>query len=147
MRFAPDGTYRWGLLVGLVAALTVLFVALRPPALRVRRSVATRNLPRIVSLFIGLGVLFILGPWGVLAWGLAVLALRRASLPVVAFSAVSLAVLLSTVWHFRPPAVVVVLQGCALAIAWAAVMWAGWPVATAGAGAGRNGSSAEPGAR
>ena len=130
IEFSPDTPYRWGLLVGLAGALAVVFVAIRPPALRVRPAVQSRTLPRVLAVLIGLGVLLTLGPWGLLI-GAAVLPLvRRTSPPIVAFSAVGAAVLLSALAGVRPGSVVTVLQGSALAVAWAAVVVAGWPRAT-----------------
>ncbi len=148
MDFAPDGVYRWGLLVGLLAALAVVFVAVRPPALRVRPPVRSRAMARTTAGLIGGGVLLVFGPWGLVAFGLALLAVRRAPLPVVAFTAVALAGILSAIAGIRPESAVVVLQGCALVTAWAAILWAGWPRAddASGISAG-HANNAAPGVR
>ncbi|MEZ5186329.1 MAG: alpha-(1-_3)-arabinofuranosyltransferase family protein [Candidatus Nanopelagicales bacterium] len=144
--FAPDHGYRWGLLVGLIAALSVVAVALRPPRLGVKPAVGSRDLPRVTTAIIGAGVLLTLGPWGLLAFVVALLAVRRLPWAVVAFTAVMTAVLLAAVAGIRPAAAVVVLQGCALAAAWAAVLWAGWPRRLAGPSGAPSARSAGPGA-
>ncbi len=124
--YAPDSTYRWGLAIGLLAALAVVYLAVRPPALRVRPSVASRPLRHLVAALVGIGVLLTMGPWGVLALGVGLVLVRRLPLPVVAFTSVTVAVVLAAVAGIRPGSAVVVLQGLALALAWAAVLWAGW---------------------
>ena len=124
--YAPDSTYRWGLAIGLLAALAVVYLAVRPPALRVRPSVASRPLRHVTAAIVGMGVLLSMGPWGVLALGVGLVLVRRLPLPVVAFTSVTVAVVLAAVAGIRPVSAVVVLQGCALALAWAAVLLAGW---------------------
>ncbi len=123
---SPDSAEGGGLLLGLLAALAVVLVAIRPPALRVRPAVVTRALPRTLAAIIGLGVLLTLGPWGLVAAAVAALLIRRAPLSVVAFVGVLIAVLLAAIAGIRPGSVVTVLQGSALAVAWAAVMLGGW---------------------
>ena len=127
--FAPDSGYRWGLVLGLAAALTVLFVAIRPPGLRVRPAVGSRSLPRVLVVLVGLGVLLTLGPWGVGIGAVAAVIIRRMPLPVVAFAGVSAAAVLAAIAGIRPGSAVIVLQGSALAVAWAAVLLACWPKA------------------
>jgi arabinofuranan 3-O-arabinosyltransferase len=148
MDFAPDGAYRWGLLVGLLAALAVLFIAVRPPSVRVRPPVHSRDMARLTAGLVGAGVLLVFGPWGLLAFGLALLVVRRLPLPVVAFTGVALAGALSAAAGIRPGSAEVVLQGCVLVTAWAAILWAGWPrVAGASGISPGHGSSAAPDAR
>ena len=142
INFAPDGTYRWGLLLGLLAALTVVLVAVRPPGLRVRPAVTSRRLPRLVAVLVGLGVLLTLGPWGLLITAVAALLVRRLRLPVVAFIGVSLAAIVAAVAGVRPDSAAIVLQGSALAVAWAAVLMAGWPTAIGSSA--RSGSTSGP---
>ncbi len=124
--YAPDSTYRWGLAIGLLAALAVVYLAVRPPALRVRPSVASRPLRHLVAALVGIGVLLTMGPWGALALGVGLVLVRRLPLSVVAFISVTVAVVLAAIAGIRPGSAVVVLQGLALALAWAAVLWAGW---------------------
>ena len=143
--FTPDSAYRWGLLVGLAAALVVVFVAIRPPGLRVRPAVGSRRLPRVLAALVALGVLLTLGPWGVLAGVASAFLVRRLSLPVVAFLAVLTAVILSAAAGVRPVSAVSALQGIALAVAWSAVLLAGWPRANASSS--QSGSTAAPDAR
>ncbi len=99
-------------------------------------------------MLVGLAVVLVLGPWGLLAWSIAALLVRRLNLPVVAFTAVTVAVLLSAVAGVRPGPVVVVLQGCALATALAALAWAARGDGTkASANGVTSGSSAAPDVR
>lgn len=122
--FAPNSTYRWGLLAGLIGVLVVVGLALRPPRTVASAGTSVRALPRVLTVLVGLAVVMVLGPWGLLAWSVAALVVRRFNLPVVAFSAVTVAVLLSAVAGVRPASAVIVLQGCALATALAALAWA-----------------------
>ncbi len=135
MQFAPDRTYRLGLLAGLVAVLAVVAVALRPPRLRVHPATEPTAAHRVLALFVGLGMVLVVGPWAAALFVAAVWLNRRWPLPVVAFSAVTGAVLINVVAGVRPAWPLVVLQGCALALAWAAVARAGLPrAAEVGAG-------------
>ncbi len=146
--FAPNSTYRWGLLAGLVGVLVVLGLALRPPRTVSTAATSVRALPRVLTVLVGLAVVLVLGPWGLLAWAVATLLVRRLNLPVVAFVAVTVAVLLSAVAGVRPASVVVVLQGCALATALAALAWAAQRDRTgASADGATSGSSAAPDVR
>jgi arabinofuranan 3-O-arabinosyltransferase len=145
VEFSPDRMYRAGLLAGFLAVLAVLLVALRPPSIRVRPALRSRQWPQLLSAIVGLGVLLVLGPWGLLAFAAALVLSRRAPLPIVAFTAVTFAAILAAFGGVRPGSAVVVLQGCALAAAWAAIVWAGFGRATrTGSG---SGSSPEPVAR
>lgn len=148
LEYGPDRVYRGGLLVGLLSALVVLGVALRPPSLRVRPAVASRSLPRMTAAVVGAAVLLTLGPWGLLFSVIAALIIRRRSLAVIAFAGVSLSAGLAAVAGVRPGSAVTVLQGSALATAWAAVLVANWPTA-AGARVrrGRAAATAVPPAR
>ncbi|HQR78875.1 MAG TPA: alpha-(1-_3)-arabinofuranosyltransferase [Actinomycetota bacterium] len=145
--YGPDRTYRWGLLVGLVAALAVVFVAIRPPRRPGGPPVVSRRLPRVSAGLVAFAVLLTLGPWGVLAGGLAWLFVRRLPLPAVAFAGVLTAGVLSALAGVRPGSVVAVLQGCALATAWAVVLWAGLSDAKAAEAGGWSARSAAPDVR
>ena len=63
---------------------------------------------------------------GVAALCLSAVGLRRAPLPHVAFAAVLVAVAVAVVVGVRPEGWPTVVQGCALAVAWAAVLRAGF---------------------
>ncbi|MBK6763712.1 MAG: DUF3367 domain-containing protein [Micrococcales bacterium] len=141
--FAPDRTYRFGLLTGLLTALVVVLVALRPPRLRVRAAAGTRALPRVLLGLVVLGVLLTLGPWGLAAFGAAVLVVRRRSLPWVTFTGVFIAAVLAALVGIRPGSAVTVLQGIALAVAWAGIALAGFGATSATSSA----SSSVPDAR
>ena len=123
--YAPNRTYQVGLLAGLLAVLAVVLVAVRPPRVRVRPRVTSRSLPRLTLVIVGLGVLLCLGPWGLLVFSGAALAMRRVPLPVVAFTAVVVTAALSTFGGVKPWWPLVAAQGIALAVAWAAVGRAG----------------------
>lgn len=77
-------------------------------------------------------MVLVVGPWGAAVFVAAVWLNRRWPLPIVAFSAVTGAVLINVLAGVRPAWPLVVLQGCALALAWAAVARAGLPRAAAG---------------
>lgn len=126
--FAPDPVYRGGLLAGLLALLVVVWVAVRPPRIAPAPALSDRRIPRLMATVVGFGVLLTLGPWGLLASGAALLGLRKANsrrLAVIAFGGVAIAVLAAAAASLRPAAPIVVLQGCALALAWVAVALAG----------------------
>ena len=123
--FAPDRMYRWGLLAGFLAVLAVVGIAVRPPRLRVRPATATRALPRVLFGLVALGVLLTLGPWGVLVFSAGVLVLWSRRLPLVAFTGVVIAAALAAVAGVKPGSAVTVLQGIALAVAWAGIALAG----------------------
>ena len=123
--FAPDRTYRLGLLAGLLTALVVVVIAVRPPRLLTRPPTATRPMPRVLLGLVALGVLLTLGPWGLVAFGAGLPWVRRLPLPVLAFGGVLIAVGLAAIAGVRPGSVVTVLQGLALAVAWAAIALAG----------------------
>ncbi len=127
--FTPDRTYRLGLLAGLLAVLAVVLVAIRPPRVRVRAAVVSRQLPRLTLAIVSVAMLLVVGPWGLLVFAVGAVALRRAPLPVVAFAGVAIAAIVSTLGGVSPPWPLVAAQGCSLALAWAAVARAG----TAGA--------------
>ena len=119
--YAPDGTYRWGLLAGLLAGVAIVILAIRPPRLRERPAVASREWPRFTTVALAAGVLLALGPWGLLVFGLAVLALRKVPPPVPAFAGVVIAVTVPAILGFKPGSAGVAVQGCAVAVALAAI--------------------------
>lgn len=126
MDFTPDGGYRWGLLAGLIAVLVVLFLAIRPLKLAPLAATTSRPWPRVSAVLIGLGVLLTLGLPGLAVLVVIAALLRgRVSLPAVAFGGVLAAVAIAAVVGVRPQGWASVAQGCALAVAWAAVLKSG----------------------
>lgn len=144
VEYGPDSGYRWGLLAGLLAVLAVVFIAIRPPGMPSLPQTTSRQLPRLLTAIVVAGVLLVLGPWGLLAFGVAALLVRRLNLPAVAFAGVVVAAAVTPFAGVKPGPVALTLQGCALAVSLAAVAWATWSGADASSG---RGSSAEPAAR
>lgn len=131
LTFAPDGVYRTGLVAGLLAVLAVFVIAVRPPRLRATPALSSRALAPLVVSLIGTGVLLTLGPWGLLVFGLAWFGLARAPLSLVAGGGVVLAGLVPAAFGIRLDWYWIVVQGCLLALAWAAVARASFPRASA----------------
>ncbi len=125
LEFAPDAGYRAGLLAGLLAVLAVVVLAVRPPRQPQLPAVGSRALPRVTAALIAVGVTLTLGLPGLAVLLVAALALRRASLPAVAFLGVMVAVVVAVVAGVRPEGWPSVVEGCALALAWAAVLRSG----------------------
>lgn len=126
MAFAPDRTYRAGLLAGLLAVLVVILVAVRPPRPGPLPAVTAVHLGRLAAGLVGFAVLLTLGPIGLAAFAVAWWLVRRPAPAVVAGTAVMVAVGTAAVVGVRPAWPFVVLQGLALAVALAAVARVAW---------------------
>lgn len=126
MTFAPDNSYRLGLLAGLVAVLLVALIAIRPPRLRDLPAVVPTGLGRLSAVLVAAGVLLTLGPVGLATFAVAVFLLRRMPLPVVAAAGIMVAVSMTALGGVRADWPYVIVQGLALAVALAAVARAAW---------------------